>query len=196
MTINQLLECVLGKSCLIEGEFGDATPFTNDNSQKNIAEQLCERLGMNGYSSTGKEMLYNGMTGEPMGHVFIGPVYYQRLKHLVDEKIHARDTGTVSMLYRAPVEGRVKGGGHRFGSMECDSIISHGASRFLKERLFDQSDPYRVPICQECGYFSTNKKECVNCSTDNVTMVDLPFATKLLLQDLSAMCIKTQIYVE
>lgn len=114
MTINQILESVLGKSCVIEGDFGDATPFTKNSSGsngKNIAEQLCERLGMNGYSGTGKEMMYNGMTGEPMGLVFIGPVYYQRLKHLVDEKIHGRNTGPVNGLTHQATEGRQRDGG-------------------------------------------------------------------------------------
>ena len=86
MTINQLMETVLGKSCCMEGEFGDATPFTS--SSDNIAEELCQRLERNGFERTGKEMLYNGFTGEQMGMVFIGPVFYQRLKHLVGDKIH------------------------------------------------------------------------------------------------------------
>lgn len=110
MTINQLLESVLGKSCVLEGEFGDCTPFT-EASTGNIAEQLCERLKMNGYSKTGKEMMYSGMTGEPIGQVFIGPVYYQRLKHLVDEKIHARNTGPRNTLTRQALDGRAREGG-------------------------------------------------------------------------------------
>lgn len=104
MTIAQILESILGKSCVLEGEFGDATAFT-ESSTGDIAERLCERLGMNKHSGTGKEMMYNGMTGEPIGMVFIGPVYYQRLKHLVDEKYHARNTGPVNSLTRQASEG-------------------------------------------------------------------------------------------
>lgn len=109
MTINQLLESVLGKSCALDGEIGDSTPFTS--SSIDIAETICDRLGMKGYQRSGNEMLYNGMSGEPMGMCFIGPVYYQRLKHLVSDKIHARSTGPVTTLARQPSEGRSRGGG-------------------------------------------------------------------------------------
>jgi DNA-directed RNA polymerase II subunit RPB2 len=115
MTINQIMESVLGKSCAIEGTFGDATPFTSNST--GIAEQLCERLQMNGYERTGTEPLYNGMTGEYMGDVFIGPVYYQRLKHLVSEKMHARSQGPNATLTRQPLEGRSREGGLRFGEI-------------------------------------------------------------------------------
>jgi DNA-directed RNA polymerase II subunit RPB2 len=118
MTINQLMESVLGKSCCIEGKLGDSTPFTE--SSVNIAEKLCDRLGMNGYGRTGTEMLYSGITGKPMGKVFIGTVYYQRLKHLVDDKMHARAQGPNATLTRQPLEGRSRDGGLRFGEMERD----------------------------------------------------------------------------
>lgn len=104
------MESVLGKSCAIEGTYGDATPFTSsstgdESKGTTIAEQLCDRLGMNGYQRCGNEILYNGMTGEQMGTFFIGPVYYQRLKHLVSDKMHARSTGPVTTLTRQPLEG-------------------------------------------------------------------------------------------
>ena len=124
MTINQLMESVLGKSCALEGTFGDATPFTS--SSVGVANQLCDRLGMNAFERTGTEPLYNGMTGEFMGDVFIGPVYYQRLKHLVSEKIHARAQGPNATMTRQPLEGRSREGGLRFGEMERDCIIAHG----------------------------------------------------------------------
>lgn len=122
MTINQLIESVMGKSCTINGKYGDATPFTKES--KNIAEEACKTLGMLGYESTGKEMLMNGMTGENMGMFFIGPVYYQRLKHLVSDKMHARATGPVTTLTRQPLEGRSRDGGQRFGEMERDCFCS------------------------------------------------------------------------
>jgi len=191
MTINQLLECVLGKSCCIDGTFGDSTPFTE--SSVNIAETLCDRLHMNGYERTGKEVLYNGMTGEPMGQFFIGPVYYQRLKHLVSDKMHARATGPVTTLTRQPLEGRSRDGGLRFGEMERDCMIAHGTSEFLLERLFKQSDPYSAPVCGKCGNFATSKTECKSCKTDDVAQVKLPYVSKLLLQELNAMMLKTKI---
>lgn len=106
------METVLGKSCALEGKYGDATPFTSssvydENSKKTVAEKICDDLGMHGYQKHGNEMLYNGMTGEPMGMFFIGPVYYQRLKHLVSDKIHSRATGPVTTLTRQPLEGLV-----------------------------------------------------------------------------------------
>ena len=131
MTINQLIESVMGKSCAIDGKYGDATPFTEES--KNVTENACKLLGMNGYESTGKEILMNGMTGEPMGMFFIGPVYYQRLKHLVSDKMHARATGPVTTLTRQPLEGRSRDGGQRFGEMERDCW------------------EYRSPIPLNCG---------------------------------------------
>jgi DNA-directed RNA polymerase II subunit RPB2 len=118
MTINQLMETVLGKSCAMEGTFGDATPFTSssiydEDSNKTMAEKICDRLGMNGYQRNGNELLYNGMTGEKMGMYFVGPVYYQRLKHLVNDKEHARAYGPLQNLIRQPTEGRARDGGLR-----------------------------------------------------------------------------------
>lgn len=197
MTINQLLECVLGKSCVLEGTYGDSTPFTsssmNDENGTNIAEKLCKRLGLNGYERSGKEMLMNGMTGEPMGMFFIGPVYYQRLKHLVSDKIHARASGPVTTLTRQPLEGRSRDGGLRFGEMERDCMIGHGTSTFLQERLFTQSDKYSVHICEHCGNFATSKTFCQACETDKVAQVGLPYVGKLVLQELMAMMIKVKI---
>jgi DNA-directed RNA polymerase II subunit RPB2 len=191
MTINQLMETVLGKSCVMEGVFGDATPFTS--SSVNIAEEICNRLEMNKYERTGLEMLYNGMTGEPMGMVFIGPVYYQRLKHLVSDKIHARAKGPNATLTRQPMEGRSRDGGLRFGEMERDSMIAHGTARFLKERLFDESDPYNVMVCEKCGNIATTRTECKICSTDKLSNVNIPYVSKLVIQELNAMLIKCKI---
>lgn len=194
MTINQLMESVLGKACVLSGDFGDATPFVGKDNE-DLGQQICDKLGLHGYERTGKEVLMNGMTGEAMGSYFIGPVYYQRLKHLVSEKIHARASGPVTTLTRQPLEGRSRDGGLRFGEMERDAMISHGNSMFLKERLCDQSDPYKAPICAECGNISTTKTKCLTCGNDKISMVGIPYASKLVLQELNAMCIKTKISV-
>lgn len=190
MTINQLLECVLGKSCAIEGKFGDASPFGSNSID--IAEHLCDRLGMNQYERTGKEMLYSGFTGEPIGEVFIGPVYYQRLKHLVSDKMHSRATGPITTLTRQPLEGRSRDGGLRAGEMECAAILAHGTSRFLKERMFEQSDPFQIPVCESCSNIATTQKECKNCHTNNISKLNIPYASKLLIQELNGMLIKTE----
>ena len=192
MTVNQLMECLLGKTCSLDGTFGDATPFTNKSS--NITDNICNKLQSSGFEKYGYETMYNGMTGEPLdAQIFIGPTYYQRLKHLVSEKIHSRARGHITTLTRQPLEGRSRNGGLRFGEMERDCMIAHGVSRFLKERLFDQSDPYKINVCNICGNFATTQSECRSCNTDNISMVNLPYASKLLIQELNAMSIKTVI---
>ena len=113
MTINVLLETLLGKSCLLEGTFGDATPFTSNST--NIAEKLCDRLQSNGYERHGWEELISGFTGEPIkAKIFTGPTFYQRLKHMVKDKIHSRSSGDVTLLTRQPLEGRSRDGGKNF----------------------------------------------------------------------------------
>lgn len=203
MTVNQLLECVLGKACSIKGVYGDATPFTSS-SNNGAAEKICELLASAGmenvkkggqaYERTGWEMMYNGMSGEPVkAKVFMGPTYYQRLKHMVSDKMHSRAHGHVTTLTRQPLEGRSRDGGLRFGEMERDCMISHGASRFLKERLFDCSDPYTIIVCDQCGMMTTSQDECKTCLKDNVTTCNMPYACKLLLQELMSMGIKVTI---
>lgn len=191
MTINQLMESVLGKSCCLKGEYGDSTPFGKHS--KNIAETLCDELGKFGFERTGKETLYNGMTGEPMGQYFIGPVFYQRLKHLVKDKIHARNSGPIQTLCRQPLCGRARDGGLRFGEMERDCMIAHGTPAFLNERLFLKSDPYSAPICNICGDFATSYDKCKGCNTDSVSVINIPYVSKLLFQQLNAMLIKTKL---
>jgi len=186
------MECVLGKTCTMDGQHGDSTPFTA--ASVDIAEHLCNELGKHGFEKHGMEQMTNGMSGEIMDAlVFIGPTYYQRLKHLVSDKIHARAQGHVTTLTRQPLEGRSRDGGLRFGEMERDAMIAHGVSRFLKERLFDQSDPYQVVICVKCGNFATTQTWCKGCDTDQVCKVNLPYASKLLLHELAAMNIKIRI---
>lgn len=147
MTIAHLIECLLSKVGAIRGSEGDATPFT-DVTVTNVSDLLREA----GYQSRGFEVMYNGHTGKKLrAQIFLGPTYYQRLRHMVDDKIHARARGPVQILTRQPVEGRARDGGLRFGEMERDCMIAHGAAAFLKERLFEVSDAYRMHICENCG---------------------------------------------
>ena len=195
MTINQLQEMVLGKVCCCSGEYGDATPFGSNSVD--VATKICEKLGKWGFKSSGSETLYNGMTGERIeAQIYIGPTFYQRLKHMVSDKIHARSHGNVTMLTRQPLEGRSREGGLRFGEMERDAIIAHGASAFLVERLYDMSDPYQIPICVQCGQMTNTQTECHLCNNNNVTNTKIPYAAKTLKQDLEAMCIKMTIKTE
>ena len=147
MTIAHLIECQLSKVATLRGDEGDATPFT-----KVTVTQVSQILRNQGYQSRGFEVMYNGHTGRKLvAQVFLGPTYYQRLRHMVDDKIHSRARGPTQILTRQPVEGRARDGGLRFGEMERDCMIAHGASSFLKERLFDVSDPFRVHVCDICG---------------------------------------------
>ncbi|KAJ4175145.1 DNA-dependent RNA polymerase II [Fusarium falciforme] len=135
MTIAHLIECLLSKVSTLEGMEGDATPFTDV-----TVDSVSELLRKHGYQSRGFEIMYNGHTGRKLrAQVFFGPTYYQRLRHMVDDKIHARARGPVQIMTRQPVEGRARDGGLRFGEMERDCMIAHGAAAFLKERLFEVS---------------------------------------------------------
>ena len=192
MTINQLLECIGAKSSVIKGSFRDCTAFSNDST--NIIDHLQKELKDCGYDNSGNEELYNGFTGEKLeSTIFIGPTYYQRLKHLVKDKIHARDKGHVQSLTRQPLEGRSRDGGLRFGEMERDCMISHGLSTFLKERMYDMSDPYTIVLCKNCKQMIANENKCHICNKYNVVTKTIPYACKLLFQELITLGIKMNI---
>ena len=197
MTIAQLIECIMGKVCAMKGTYGDATPFSDMNP-----EDIASELGALGFQKYGFETMYNGTTGEKMeAKIFIGPTYYQRLKHMVNDKIHSRSRGPIQILTRQPVEGRSRDGGLRFGEMERDAVIAHGASSFLKERLFDHSDAYKLPVCKKCGVmatinYETNDGTCQICKNDKeVVNTEIPYACKLLFQELMSMSIVPKIII-
>ena len=156
MTIGQLKEKLLGKACCIQGKFGDATPFTNVRVEdlSNILQNEC------GFHKHGHEILYNGTTGEQLkADIFIGPTFYQRLKHMVNDKIHSRSNGPMVTLTRQPAEGRSRDGGLRLGEMEKDCVLGHGASSFLKEILMDKSDNFKMFICKRCGMLAVLNRQ-------------------------------------
>ena len=188
MTISQLLETLMAKICCIEGKTGDATAYENIG----VHDQLREEMKKYGYDEGGEEEMYNGMTGEKFrSKIFIGPTYYQRLKHLVSEKIHSRDHGPNTALTRQPLEGRSRDGGLRFGEMEKDAIIAHGASEILLERLYKCSDEFEIDICNTCGNLATRKDFCAGCNNDDISHIGIPYICKLIFQELNALCIKT-----
>ena len=195
MTIGQLKETLLGKVLVELGLFGDGTAF-GDLSIDTIRKELTKV----GYESNGNELMYNGLTGEQIEtSIFIGPVFYQRLKHMVRDKQHSRSIGPMVNLTRQPAEGRSRDGGLRFGEMERDCMVSHGASRFTRGRLYDASDKYQVNVCKKCGMIAAynDKKHIHSCKTcDNRTdfnYVEIPYACKLLFQELQTMNIAPRI---
>jgi DNA-directed RNA polymerase II subunit RPB2 len=201
MTIGHLVECLLSKVGALRGEEGDATPFMEIE-----VDEISNELHAMGYEKRGTEVLYSGHTGLHLdARVFFGPTFYQRLKHMVDDKIHARSRGPLQKLVRQPMEGRAAEGGLRFGEMERDCLISHGAANFLRDRLFINSDFFRVHVCANCGFFAkanldTQTFSCrsMSCSTNSteIAQVHLPYACKLLFQELMAMSIAPRLLLE
>jgi DNA-directed RNA polymerase II subunit RPB2 len=195
MTINQLMACILGKVKSLTSKTLeiDGTPFFGE---KNSFRYLCSLLQEEGFSYNGTETLYNGFTGEKIQtDIFIGPVYYHRLKHLVSDKIHARANGQVTALTRQPNCGRSRNGGLRVGEMEKDSMLVHGVSRFIKERMFEMSDYFETLLCKSCGVFAAEEM-CFMCKqSDHLVTISIPYASKLLFQELLGMGIKIKIEV-
>ena len=221
MTIGQLVETLMGKACSIYGGHGDCTAFVNKGSKHKIFGNMLNKVG---YSSTGNEILYNGETGEQMNmEVFIGPCYYMRLKHMVKDKINYRAQGPRTSLTRQTVQGRANDGGLRIGEMERDGIIAHGASYFLQESMLKRGDDYYIAICNNTGtiaiynyekkifispYIDGPLKFSTNSITNNenikvitkygksFSIVRVPYAFKLLMQELQTMNIQMRIITE
>ena len=190
MTVAQLMECIMGKACTSIGTFGNATPFM---SLK--VTDLTKLLQEHGMEAHGNELMYNSRTGEQLKtSVFMGPTFYQRLKHMVDDKIHSRAaSGPVVMMTRQPAEGRARDGGLRLGEMEIECNWAHGTMQFLKERFMECSDNYRVHICRKCGMMATANPErniysCKACKNINsFAEIRIPYACKLFFQEVQTM---------
>jgi DNA-directed RNA polymerase subunit B'/DNA-directed RNA polymerase subunit B len=186
MTVSYLLELLSGKVGCLKGETIDATAFSKhklDNLEKDLFDL--------GFRYDGKETLYDGITGKPIeAKIFIGNMYYLKLKYMVANKIQVRASGKITLLTRQPTEGRAKGGALRMGEMEKDALVAHGTSLLLKERF--SSDNVVVYLCPKCGAFGirdkTKKREiCPVCSTQKLEAVELSYASKLLFEEVMAL---------
>lgn len=197
MTAGHLLETLGGKAGAIGGLLMDGTAFSG-----NTEEEYKEILRKGGFDEHGEEYLYDGVSGKVIkAKIFIGTAYYQRLHHLVSNKMHVRSRGPVQLLTHQPTEGRAREGGLRFGEMERDCLIGYGASMLIKERLLEESDKTIQLVCSECGSIAThdfarNRDVCPICQSENVEPVEMSYAFKLLLDEIKSLYIFPRIMLK
>ena len=198
MTVGMFMESITGKAAALRGRKFDGSAFVGEkiDAAKSIMEDA-------GFKYSGKEVMYDGRTGKPFPvEVFIGVVYYQKLHHMVADKIHARARGQVQMLTKQPTEGRSRGGGLRFGEMERDCLIAYGASMILKDRLLDESDKSEIFVCERCGlvaYHDVKQRKyvCRVCGDKaKVSSVSVAYAFKLLLQEMQSLNIAPRLTIK
>ncbi|KAJ8491401.1 hypothetical protein OPV22_013122 [Ensete ventricosum] len=227
MTIGMLLESIAAKGGSLHGKFVDATPFSRSvcnadedkpSKSSSVVDELGPMLTSYGFNYHGVEVLYSGVYGTELTcEIFIGPVYYQRLRHMVSDKFQVRSTGTVDQITRQPIGGRKRGGGIRFGEMERDAILAHGAAYLLHDRLHSCSDYHIADVCSYCGSVLTatviqpQKRSvreihglppartpknyiCQSCKTGKgMETVAMPYVFKYLAAELAAMNIKMEL---
>ncbi|NYZ76549.1 DNA-directed RNA polymerase subunit B [Candidatus Micrarchaeota archaeon] len=198
MTAGHLLEMLGGKASALSGKIMDGTGFNGDTE-----EGFTKILESYGFRKDGKERLYDGMSGEAIdADIFVGVVYYQKLHHLVSNKMHVRSRGPVQLLTHQPTEGRAREGGLRFGEMERDCLIGYGASMLLKERMLEESDKTTELICAKCGSVAVtdyirNKSYCPLCAeSDELYPVEISYAFKLLLDEIKAIGVLPRIMLK
>lgn len=201
MTIGMLLESIAGKSGCLLGKRQDSTPFRESGAdgqehlgKEDVQRVFCEELLKHGFNYYGNEPMYSGITGQELRtDIYLGVVYYQRLRHMVNDKFQVRSTGPVQPQTRQPIKGRSKQGGVRLGEMERDAIIGHGASYILQDRLMNCSDGCDFFYCKQCRTILCVEKSGCVCGTREVYKVRLPYVIKYLLSELMAMNIRVRL---
>lgn len=220
MTIGQLVETLMGKTCALYGGFGDCTAFMNKGEKSTFFGKM---LTQEGYHSSGNQILYNGQSGEQMdAQIFIGPTYYMRLKHMVKDKINYRARGPRTVLTRQTVQGRANDGGLRIGEMERDGVIAHGAAKFLQESMLVRGDEYFMAVCNKTGMtavYNTSYNLFLSPYADgplrftgtlddgmnienisrfgrSFSVIRIPYALKLLIQELQTMNVQLRLITE
>ena len=198
MTVGMMMESICGKAAALRGSRFDGSAFVGEKM-----DEVKQVMDAYNFKYSGKEIMYDGRTGRSFPvEVFIGVVYYQKLHHMVADKIHARARGQVQMLTKQPTEGRARGGGLRFGEMERDCLIAYGASMILKDRLLDESDKSDIFVCERCGlvaYHDVKQRKyvCRVCGDKaKVSSVSIAYAFKLLLQEMQSLNIAPRLLIK
>lgn len=198
MTVGMMMESICGKAAALRGKRFDGSAFVGEKM-----DEVKQVMDAHGFKYSGKEIMYDGRTGKAFPvEVFLGVVYYQKLHHMVADKIHARARGQVQMLTKQPTEGRARGGGLRFGEMERDCLIAYGASMILKDRLLDESDKSDVFVCERCGlvaYHDVKQRKyvCRVCGDKaKVSSVSVAYAFKLLLQEMQSLNVAPRLLIK
>ena len=198
MTVGMFMESITGKAAALRGNKFDGSAFVGEKM-----DEVRKVMDATGFKYSGKEVMYDGRTGKAFPvEVFIGVVYYQKLHHMVADKIHARARGQVQMLTKQPTEGRARGGGLRFGEMERDCLIAYGASMILKDRLLDESDKSEIYVCERCGlvaYHDVKQRRyvCRVCGDKaKVSSVSVAYAFKLLLQEMQSLNVAPRLVIK
>ncbi len=207
MTVAHLIETLAGMFTCVSGEFVDATCFGEDSRERWTVRKLSQELRKYGYSDNCENVMTCGMSGQIIeGSIFMGPIFYQRMKQMPIDKAHARATGQVTTSTRQPREGRSKKGGFRAGEMERDCLTSHGASAVIQERFMHSSDPYNIYVCDDCGRPCIGNSDehkrifkCLTCGNEEPTrmsVVKMPYAGKLLHQEIMGLRVGIDIITE